>query len=90
MSAFKILGLGTALPNHSISQTGAATFAATAIVPEPTDPEKMPARLFIDAPESSHATAFCWNHLRMVKPPRSDFTALLKIRRIAARVQQNA
>ena len=43
MSAFKILGLGTALPNHSISQTGAATFAATAIVPEPTDPEKMPA-----------------------------------------------
>jgi alkylresorcinol/alkylpyrone synthase len=43
MAAFSILGLGTALPEHFISQAGAATFAATVIVPQPADPDKMPA-----------------------------------------------
>lgn len=30
---FEIIGLGTALPEHSISQAGAATFATTCVVP---------------------------------------------------------
>ena len=36
MTEFEILGLGTALPEHSISQKAMATFAATCIVPEMT------------------------------------------------------
>ncbi len=36
MNSFEILGLGTALPEHSISQKGMATFAATCVVPELT------------------------------------------------------
>ncbi|MEN9554666.1 MAG: hypothetical protein RLZZ232_952 [Planctomycetota bacterium] len=43
MSAFEILGLGTALPEHSISQTGAATFAATCVSPETPDVRNAPA-----------------------------------------------
>ncbi|MBL8814133.1 MAG: type III polyketide synthase [Planctomycetaceae bacterium] len=31
---FEIVGLGTALPEHSISQAGAATFATTCVVPD--------------------------------------------------------
>lgn len=37
MIGFDILGLGTALPEHSISQTGMATFAATCVLPELSD-----------------------------------------------------
>lgn len=43
MSRFEILGLGTALPDHSISQAGAATFAATCVVPELTGSQNAPA-----------------------------------------------
>ncbi len=37
MHSFEILGLGTALPEHSISQAGMATFAATCVLPELSD-----------------------------------------------------
>lgn len=43
MMSFQILGLGTALPVHSISQAGAATFATTAVAPESCDSNNMPA-----------------------------------------------
>lgn len=44
MSGFAVLGLGTALPTHSISQKGAATFAATCVVSEQTESDgKSPA-----------------------------------------------
>ena len=36
MNNLEILGLGTALPRHSISQAGMATFAATCVAPELT------------------------------------------------------
>jgi len=36
MNGFKILGLGTALPDHTISQAAMATFAATCVAPELT------------------------------------------------------
>lgn len=36
MRPFEILGLGTALPEHSISQFGAAAFAATCVHPDAT------------------------------------------------------
>ncbi len=36
MTGFEILGLGTALPEHSISQKSMATFAATCVLPELT------------------------------------------------------
>ncbi|MFM7057838.1 MAG: type III polyketide synthase [Planctomycetota bacterium] len=36
MRPFEILGLGTALPEHSISQSGAAAFAATCVHPDAT------------------------------------------------------
>ena len=36
MKPFEILGLGTALPEHSISQSGAAAFASTCVHPETT------------------------------------------------------
>ena len=36
MKSFEILGLGTALPEHSISQAGMATFATTCVAPELT------------------------------------------------------
>ena len=36
MRPFEILGLGTALPEHSISQAGAAAFAGTCVHPEAT------------------------------------------------------
>ncbi|MEJ7591351.1 MAG: type III polyketide synthase [Planctomycetaceae bacterium] len=36
MNNLEILGLGTALPEHSISQAGMATFAATCVAPELT------------------------------------------------------
>jgi alkylresorcinol/alkylpyrone synthase len=42
-TGFDVLGLGTALPAHSISQAGAATFASTCIVPELTGPDNAPA-----------------------------------------------
>ena len=37
MIGFDILGLGTALPEHSISQAGMATFAVTCVLPELSD-----------------------------------------------------
>ena len=37
MNSLEILGLGTALPEHSISQTGMAIFAATCVLPELSD-----------------------------------------------------
>ena len=43
MTRFNVLGLGTALPEHSISQQGAATFAATVVAPEACDSNNMPA-----------------------------------------------
>jgi predicted naringenin-chalcone synthase len=43
MSSFEILGLGTALPEHSISQQGAATFAVTAVVPDDEESTRVPA-----------------------------------------------
>lgn len=43
MTGFAILGLGTALPEHSISQVGAATFAATAVAPEAAESSNVPA-----------------------------------------------
>ena len=36
MNSLEILGLGTALPEHSISQAGMATFATTCVAPELT------------------------------------------------------
>lgn len=36
MHSLEILGLGTALPEHSISQSGMATFATTCVAPELT------------------------------------------------------
>ncbi|MFN9720783.1 MAG: type III polyketide synthase [Planctomycetota bacterium] len=43
MMSFQILGLGTALPEHSISQQGAATFATTAVAQESVDSGNIPA-----------------------------------------------
>lgn len=43
MTVFHILGLGTALPEHSISQVGAATFATTVVVPEADEATRVPA-----------------------------------------------
>jgi alkylresorcinol/alkylpyrone synthase len=42
MLSFRILGLGTALPKHSISQHGAATFAATAVSLEQPESSNVP------------------------------------------------
>ena len=42
MNRFNILGLGTALPPHAISQNGYATFAATVVAPEACDSNNMP------------------------------------------------
>ncbi len=42
MPGFSIIGLGTALPEHSISQSAAATFASTVVVPENEDSSKIP------------------------------------------------
>lgn len=43
MNSFQILGLGTALPEHSISQKGASTFATTVVVPEAAETSNVPA-----------------------------------------------
>ena len=42
MNGLEILGLGTALPEYSISQTAMATFAATCVVPELTRSNNAP------------------------------------------------
>ncbi len=42
MTNFRIVGIGTALPQHSISQQGAATFAATVIDPKSSGGSKLP------------------------------------------------
>jgi len=43
MTVFNILGMGTALPHHSISQAGAAMFATTVVVPEVAETTRAPA-----------------------------------------------
>ena len=43
MNTFEILGLGIALPEHSISQTGLSVFATTCVSPDPSGSGKSPA-----------------------------------------------
>ena len=43
MNSLEILGLGTALPEHSISQSGAATFATTCVAADTPDVRNAPA-----------------------------------------------
>jgi len=43
MNSFEILGLGTALAEHSISQTGLAEFATTCVAPDPSGSGRSPA-----------------------------------------------
>lgn len=42
MTGFRILGLGTAHPQYTISQTAAATFATTVVVPESSESSNVP------------------------------------------------
>ena len=42
MTSFQILGLGTALPQHSVSQKAAVMFAQTVVSPESCDSNNLP------------------------------------------------
>lgn len=92
MHGFKILGLGTALPEFTISQTAMATFAATCVAPELTGSRIRPDsfRLCIDGRESNRVTAFYWNHRPMTKQLRNASLNSSTAPKIGAQAQRNA
>ena len=92
MKSFEILGLGTALPEHSISQAGMATFATTCVAPELTgskNPSGLIQALYRRAGVQSSAM-FLHRPLRTMKQLPNVSSNSSKVPKIAARELPNA
>ncbi len=92
MTSFQILGLGTALPQHSVSQKAAVMFAQTVVSPESCDSNNLPGLIQVlyrrGGIQSRLQCVAGAHHLRK-KPLLSGSIGQLEVRKIEGQAPQN-